>query len=135
MELQDSLEFFFNPKSVALIGVSRDMNTFNGIVLKNLLEINYQGKIFLVNPHAKNILGISCYERVVDLPVIPDLAIILHSNVIPILENCGKKGIRHVIIQADVMLQDKSERDKIERDIIAVASRHGIQYLGPSLIG
>ncbi|MHA1684764.1 MAG: CoA-binding protein [Promethearchaeota archaeon] len=126
---------FFNPKSVALIGVSRDMNKFNGILLKNLLEVSYPGKIYPVNPHAKEILGIPCYSRVVDLPEIPELGIILHSDVVSILENCGKKGIDKVIIQADVTLKDEDEQEKIEKEIEAVSRKYNIQFTGPSLIG
>ncbi len=126
---------FFAPRSVALVGVSRDMDKFNGIVLKNLLAVNYPGKIYLVNPNAKEILGIKCYPRLVDLPEIPELAIILHSDVVPILENCGKKGIKHVIIQADVTLQEGADQDFIDAAINEVASRFGIKFMGPSLIG
>ncbi len=126
---------FFAPRSVALVGVSRDMDKFNGIVLKNLLAVNYPGKIYLVNPNAKEILGIKCYERIVDLPEVPELAIVLHPDVIPILENCGKKGIKNVIIQADVTLQEGTNHDSIESSINEVASRFGIKFMGPSLIG
>lgn len=132
---QVDLAPFFNPRSVALVGVSRDMDKFNGIILKNLLAVNYPGKIFLINPYAKEILGYECYSRVIDLPEIPELAIILHSDVVPILENCGKKGIKNVIIQADISLQKDDDRERIEAEIIEVTERYGIRFIGPSLIG
>lgn len=127
------LEHYFNPSSVALIGVSRDVDTFNGILLKNLLEIDYKGKIFPVNPYAKEILGMKCFPRIMDLPETPELGIILHSDVIPILENCGKKGIKNVIIQADISL--KKEKEEIEKKIKEVAEKFNINFIGPSLIG
>ncbi|MBN2154374.1 MAG: CoA-binding protein [Candidatus Lokiarchaeota archaeon] len=126
---------FFAPRSVALVGVSRDMDKFNGIVLKNLLAVNYPGRIYLVNPNAKEILGIKCYPRVVDLPEVPDLAIILYPDVTPILENCGKKGIKNVIIQVDVTLQGGANQESIDEAINEVAARFGIKFMGPSLIG
>jgi len=131
----ENLAPFFNPQSVALVGVSRDMDKFNGIILKNLLAVNYPGKIFLVNPYAKEILGYECYPHVLDLPEIPELAIILHSDIVPILENCGKKGILNVIIQADISLQKDEDRERIEAEIIEIAQRYGIRFIGPSLIG
>jgi acyl-CoA synthetase (NDP forming) len=135
MVVNQDIAPFFAPRSVALIGVSRDMDKFNGIVLKNLLAVNYTGTIFLVNPHAKEILGIKCYPRVLDLPEVPELAIILHPDVAKILENCGKRGIKNVLIQADITLQDDADPDFIEGAINDVASRFGIRFMGPSLIG
>ncbi len=131
----DPIDPFFSPKSVALVGVSREMDKFNGIILKNLLAVNYPGKVYLVNPNAKEILGIKCYPRVFDLPEVPELAIILHSDVIRILENCGKMGIKNVIIQADVTLQEGANQDLIEATINEIASRFAIRFMGPSLIG
>ena len=51
-------EPFFNPKSILIIGASRNKYTFNGAVVKNLLELQYKGKIYLLHPYAKEILGI-----------------------------------------------------------------------------
>ena len=130
-----SLEPFLSPKSIALVGVSRDMNKFNGIVLKNLLEIDYPGKIFLVNPHAEEILGIKCYPKIMDLPNTPELAIILHSNVVSILENCGKKGIKSVLIQADISLKDEEDQQRVRTKILEVTQKYDMQFIGPSLIG
>ncbi|MHA1792652.1 MAG: CoA-binding protein [Promethearchaeota archaeon] len=129
------IEPFFNPRSIALIGVSRDMNKFNGVVLKNLLEVDYQGKIYPVNPYAKEILGVPCYAKIVDLPEIPELGVILHSDVIPILENCGKKGMKNIIIQADIALKDDEEQEKILNEIMIVTKKYEINFIGPSLIG
>lgn len=129
------LSAFFEPRSVALVGVSRDMNKFNGIVLKNLLEIGYPGTIYLVNPFTTDILGIPCYPRIVDLPEVPELAVILHPDVVPILDNCGKKGIKHVIIQADIGLKDEADRQATGRHITELARQHGITFMGPSIIG
>nr|MDO8111880.1 CoA-binding protein [Candidatus Sigynarchaeota archaeon] len=131
----ENLAPFFNPRSVALIGVSRDMDKFNGIILKNLLAVNYPGKIYLVNPYAKEILGYKCYPKVIELPEVPELAIILHADVVPILENCGKKGIKNVIIQADITLQDEVDREQIQVKILDICKHYDIRFIGPSLIG
>lgn len=126
---------FFTPRSVVLVGVSRDMDKFNGIILKNLLAVGYTGKIYLVNPNAKEILGIKCYPRLIDLPEVPELAIILHPDVARILENCGKKGIKNVIIQTDVTLQGEVDQESIDASINEITARFGITFMGPSLIG
>jgi acyl-CoA synthetase (NDP forming) len=131
----EDLRPFFEPSSVVLVGVSRDMNKFNGVILKNLLEVGYPGKIFLVNPYAGEILGLKCYPRIMDLPETPELAIILHADVEPILENCGKKGITHVSIQVDISLKDDSDRERAEQAITEIAGRYGITFIGPSIIG
>ena len=72
-----NLEPFFNPKSILIVGVSRKALSFSYTVLKNLLEIFYQGKLFILNPNANEILGLRSYHSFEELPEIPELAVIV----------------------------------------------------------
>ena len=80
-----NLEPFFNPKSILIVGVSRKAYTFNYTILKNLLEIFYRGKIYIVNPNADEILGVKSYHSLEELPEVPELCVIvLGKNIISI---------------------------------------------------
>ncbi|MEJ2296808.1 MAG: CoA-binding protein, partial [Candidatus Lokiarchaeota archaeon] len=94
-----NLEPFFSPKSVLIIGVSRKALSFSYTILKNLLEIFYQGKLYILNPNASEILGVKSYHSFDDLPEIPELAVIvLGKDIIKIVEELGQKGVKYIAI-------------------------------------
>ena len=125
---------FFNPKSILIVGVSRKTYTFSYTLLKNLLEIFYEGKIYLLNPNATDILGIKSYHNYEDLPEIPELAVIvLGSDIINNIENLGKIGVKFITIQSEIKsdIENKELLDKLKN----LCLKYNISYLGPSMIG
>ncbi len=129
-----NLKPFFNPKSILIIGVSRRNYTFSYTVLKNLLEIFYEGKIYILNPKANDILGIRSYHTYEALPEVPELAVIvLGSKIIENIENIGKLGIKYVTIQSEFQ-NNLAEKDILKK-LNLLCKKYGIIYLGPSMIG
>ena len=129
-----NLEPFFNPKSLLIIGVSRREFTFNSTILKNLLEIFYRRKIYIVNPNAEEILGVKCYHNLEELPEIPELAVIvLGKNLIEIFKTLCKFGIKNIAIESDVNAGVYD--DTIISQLNTISKENGILYMGPSMIG
>ena len=129
-----NLKPFFNPKSIVIIGVSRQAYTFSYTVLKNLLEIFYQGELFILNPNANEILGVKSYHTFEDLPKIPELAVIvLGTNILEIVENLGKKGVKYITIQSELKPGTKYHDFALQLD--ELCEQYNITYLGPSMIG
>ncbi len=129
-----NLEPFFNPKSILIVGVSRKAYTFSYTVLKNLLEIFYQGKLYILNPNANEVLGVKSYHSLEELPEIPELAVIvLGTKIIDIVEELGKYGVKYVTIQSELKtgINDTDLTLKLHK----VCEKYGITYLGPSMIG
>ncbi|MEM7828108.1 MAG: CoA-binding protein, partial [Candidatus Aenigmatarchaeota archaeon] len=93
------LERFFSAKSIAVIGASRHPHKIGHVIFRNLIEY-FKGKTFAVNPSAEEILGKRCYAKVTDIQEHIDLAIITTpANIVSnVLEDCGKAGIKAVII-------------------------------------
>ena len=130
----EKLEPFFNPKSVLIIGVSRKALSFSYTVLKNLLEIFYQGKLFILNPNASEILGVKSYHSFEDLPEIPELAVIvLGKNIVNIVEQLGKKGVKYIAIQTE--LKPGTNVNFVHSKLNEICEKYGITYLGPSMLG
>lgn len=130
----ENLKPFFNPNSVLIIGVSREAYTFSYTVLKNLLEIFYQGKLYIVNPNASEILGLKAYHDLDELPEIPELAIIvLSTNILEIVEKLGKMGIKNIAIQSEVKAGINDTELILKLD--AICEKYDITYLGPSMLG
>ena len=71
------LENFFEPRSVAVIGASREPGKVGHDVLRNLIQYGYAGKIYPVNPKADNILGLPCYPTIREIPGEVDLAVLV----------------------------------------------------------
>lgn len=131
---------FFEPSSLLIIGASRNEYTFNGIVLKNLLEARYKAKITIVHPHTKSIMGIptlNSLEKVKALETKPDLAIILtRHDIYDILETLGKLKISHVLLQTDISyITTEQTYGEMEAKIKEIISKYDMYVLGPSMIG
>ena len=74
-----SLDAFFKPKSVAIVGASSDPKKVGNTALKNLVSMGYQGKIFPINPREDSILGFRCYKSVLDIPEPVEACVLLVS--------------------------------------------------------
>lgn len=128
------LQPFFNPKSLLIIGVSRKEFTFNSTILKNLLEIFYKGNLYIVNPNASEILGVPCYPDLLELPEIPELAvIILGDKILETVEKLGKFGVKYITIQSE--LKPGIDDTEFIKKLNDICEKYQINYLGPSMIG
>jgi acyl-CoA synthetase (NDP forming) len=158
--LQDIFQVFFNPNAVVIIGASRNEYTFNGVLVKNLLEAQYKGKIWVVHPFTDQIMGIRCVPSLDELlkriksnsPKIdenrdnsesiipidqPDLAIILTPrDLVNNIEQLGKMGIKNIMIEADLHFdEDKGDRPEIINKILQLKTIYDLHILGPTMIG
>ncbi|TXT58016.1 MAG: hypothetical protein BAJALOKI2v1_470009 [Promethearchaeota archaeon] len=136
-----NLEPFFNPKSVLIIGASRKEFTFNYTILKNLLEIFYKGKIYILNPNADEILGIKSYNSLEDIPEVPELAVILlGKNILEIFEKLAEFGIKNIAIESEIEIHYGSQNDELDIDKLVkklekLSKEYGVSFMGPSMIG
>lgn len=127
---------FFQPKSVVLIGASRNLYTFNGTILKNLLEIRYPGQIFIINPNATEILGRKCYRSLQELPAVPELAILLVvKDLVATFESIAKFGIKYIMIESDISVADKNASEQLISELKGIINTYGLNVMGPSMIG
>lgn len=136
-----NLEPFFNPKSVLIIGASRKEFTFNYTILKNLLEIFYKGKIYILNPNADEILGIKSYHTLEELPEVPQLAVILlGKNILEVFEKLANFGVKNVAIESEIDIHYGSKNDTLDVDSLVqklekLSNKYEIAFMGPSMIG
>ena len=132
---QDSLNLFFNPSSIAVIGASRTPTKIGYETLKNVLVSNYQGKVYPINPNASHILGLKCYPSVLALPYDIDLALItVPAKFVPkVILECGKKGVQGAIIISSGFSEIGEHR--LEDEALETAQKHGMRILGPNTMG
>ena len=89
-----------HPQHVAVIGASNNMLNMGTRILNNLLSMGFEGDVFPIHPRLDQVLGLKAYAGVRQIPLVPDLAVIVVPVAIvsQILRECGQKGIRQAII-------------------------------------
>lgn len=134
-----SLQPFFTPNGVAVIGASRDPSKLSYGVISNLVdpEHGYPGPIYPVNPKAGEILGRKCYPDIASVPDPVELAVLIipASAVIPGIEACGKRGIKAAVVISGGFREVGAEGAAREREMVATAQRYGMRVMGPNGIG
>lgn len=133
--MSSKLEFFFNPKSIAVIGASRIPGKIGYEALKNVLIYDYKGSVYPVNPNADEILGLKCYPSVKDIKDKIDLAIIVvPAAVVPdILEECGKKSVKGAIIISSGFIEIGNY--ELGERVLKIAKKYRMRILGPNTMG
>lgn len=127
----------FRPKSIAIIGASREPQKLGYLVLANIKRYGFKGKIYPVNPKAEEILGYRTYPTVHHISDRVDMAVILvPSFIVPeTLEQCGIKGIKTVIIISAGFGEIGREGEELEKKVKEIANDHKIRILGPNCLG
>ncbi len=132
-----SLESFFNPKSIAVVGVSDNPSKLGAVVFNNILSANYEGNLYGVNPKmdGKEIYGKPCYASVDKLPEAMDLVVILVPARFtePVVDACIVNGTKNIsIITAGFAEVGEKE---LEARIAQKCLDNGINLLGPNCLG
>jgi acetyl coenzyme A synthetase (ADP forming)-like protein len=131
------LEAFYCPTSVAVIGASQDDAKLGHAVFKNLLECGYQGKVYPVNTKGGEILGVQAYPSVKEVPGEVELAVIVVPErfVAPVLEECGQKGVKGVVVITAGFREVGGEGLEKEKVLVDIIRRHNMRMLGPNCLG
>ena len=132
-----SFENFFNPKSVAIVGASRQKSKVGYEILANMLEAGYKGDIYPVNPKADIIEGLKCYPDLESINKTPELVIvIIPARFVPaVMQQCVKVGTRAVIIITAGFKEVGEDGRELEQQIIQIARQAGIRIIGPNCLG
>ena len=128
------LSAFFEPDSLAVIGATEKPGKPGELVLANLLRSQYRGALYAVNPKYALVQGTPCFRSVERLPQRVDLAVIATParSVAQIVDQCGRSGIRAALV---ISAAPSGEAEKLDREALAGARRHGMRLLGPGCLG
>ncbi|MBW1797286.1 MAG: CoA-binding protein [Deltaproteobacteria bacterium] len=135
--LAKNFDAIFNPKAVAVIGASSTFGKWGQLILSNIIAGNFGGKIFPVNPKEKSISGLTAYSRLLDIPEKVDLAFIATpAGAIPgILEECGEKGVRGVVLITSGFSETDEAGKRLEKHITSMCREKSLALVGPNTMG
>ncbi len=121
----EALHKLFKPRSIALVGASRDPKKLGNIILRNIIGGGFKGKIFPINPEAEEIYGLKVYSSVLKIPEDIDLVIIaVPAVIVPrILEECGEKGIKIAVIISAGFKEAGPEGEVLEHKIVEIGKK------------
>ena len=133
----DTINLFFDPKNVVLFGASDKPGSVGETTLKNLLLSKDKRKVYIVHPKHEQMMDIKCYPTLSALPEVPELAIIATGaeSVPEIVEECGKAGIKAVIIISSGFKEAGEKGKERETKIKEYAQKYGMRIMGPNCLG
>jgi acyl-CoA synthetase (NDP forming) len=125
------------PKSVAVAGASADTGKWGGMLVANLVLGGFPGVIYPVNPKGGTVLGLHVYTSITDLPEPPDLVIVAVPAPLvgEVVEECGRKGVRAVVVVSAGFSEVGPEGKAREDQIVSSAEKHGMALIGPNCMG
>ena len=134
---KENMEQFFTPKTIALVGASSTPGKIGNSILGNLVNYNFKGKVYPVNPKTNKIFGQKCYPSIDSIPGTVDLVVVsVDLSVTPtVLEDCAKKGIHSVVIISGGGKELGWKRAAYENEIKKLSKKHKIRIIGPNCIG
>ena len=131
-----TLDYFFRPRGIAVIGASNDPLKLGYEVFKNLKKYR-DGKVYPVNVKDEVVQGVRAYKNVKEIPGEVDLAIIVVPKrfVKQTLIDCGEKGVKGAVIITAGFGETGEEGKKEERELVEIAHRYGMRLIGPNCVG
>lgn len=127
---------FLSPKSIAIIGASDKLGSVGATITSNIMN-GFKGAVFPVSPTRPTVFYKTAYKSVLDIPKPVDLAVIVIKNIFvaDVLEECGKKKIKGVIIITAGFKEVDEEGAKREETLKDIAKKYKIQIIGPNCLG
>ncbi len=134
---QHYLTSLFEPKSVAVVGASDRENSVGNIIFKNILNQGYKGKLYAINPKHETIQGQPAYKSIEEIGARVEMAIICtRPQTVPhIVEQCGRSGVRNVIVIASGFSEAGHIGAALERKTLEIARSYNVRILGPNCLG
>ena len=133
----NDISFFFNPKSISVIGASSTKGKVGNTVLNNIINSGYNGRVYPINPRANIICDLPCFDSVLNVPEDIDIAIFAIPGrfVNDAAEECGKKGVKGLIIISAGFKEIGGKGVEREEQLIKICKKYNMRILGPNCLG
>ena len=135
--MSNPLNDILNPKSVALIGASRNPTSFSYTYLSIMKNYGYRGNIHPINPRADAILDLKCYPSILDVPDDIDLAIVVTARQIAAasVQECVEKGVKGIMLLTGGFAELDDAGKAVQDESVRQAKAKGIRVIGPNTLG
>ena len=133
----DSLEPLLKPRSIAVIGASQKHGTIGNKLFHNILHQEFNGVVYPVNPNTRVVASVKAYPSVLDIPGNVDLAVVIVPAEIVhhVVEQCGQKGVRGIVIISSGFAESGAEGIGRQEKLLEIAHSYGMRLVGPNCMG
>ncbi|SEG15075.1 Acyl-CoA synthetase (NDP forming) [Thermomonospora echinospora] len=132
-----SIQRLLFPRSVAVIGASREAHSVGQTVLRHLLAGDFSGPVYPVHPTATAVAGVRAYTTVLDIPDDVDLAVVAvrAEAVHEVVEQCAGKGVHGLVVVSSGFGETGVEGRARQQELVRLARAHGMRVVGPNCLG
>jgi acetyl coenzyme A synthetase (ADP forming)-like protein len=125
------------PRTVAVIGASREPGKIGYAVMQNVLRQGFRGVVYPVNPTASSIAGVPAYASVLDIPEPVDLAVVIRpaAEVLGVVDECARKQVHAIVILSSGFAEMGADGIALQRAIVTKARANGMRVVGPNCLG
>jgi acetate---CoA ligase (ADP-forming) len=125
------------PRTVAVIGASRDVTSIGGRLLRNLVTYPFGGTVYPVNPSASSVQGIRAYPAIADVPEPVDVAFVaVKAELVPdIADACGRAGVRGLVVISSGFAEVAADGPRRQQELVEICRTWGIRLVGPNCMG
>ena len=129
-------KYLFAPESVAVIGASNNPGSWGGRIMRHLLAPKNR-PIYPVNPGYSEIMGLTAYSSVTEIPEPVEMAaIVVRAELVPAaLRECVQKKVPAALIISGGFRETGEQGAKLEAEIVDIARSGGIRFIGPNTMG
>lgn len=131
------IEYFFNPRSIAIVGASANLTKLSGRPVDALIKNKFAGKIYPVNPRYSEIAGLTCYRAIGDVPGPVDLAVVSvpAEATIEALEACARAKVKTTVVFTSGFAEIGEAGMLMQERMADIARQNGMRILGPNCLG
>ena len=132
-----TLDALFRPRSIAVIGASRQRGSIAGEVFHNLVSQGFSGPVYPVNPAAESVQSVRAYPALSAIPGDVDLAVLVvpRALVLAAVEECGAKGVKGLVVITAGFAETGAEGKALQDELVKQVRRHGMRLIGPNGLG
>src|SRR5262245_23883298 len=132
-----SLAHVLAPKSVAVIGASRNPNSVGGALFQNLIRWRFAGVVYPVNPSAKSVAGVRAYAEIKELPEAPELAFVAvpARAVLDAARQCAAAGVRALCVLSAGFAETGAQGRSAQEELLNICRSSGMRLVGPNCMG
>jgi len=131
-----NLDVIFRPRSVAVIGASRDPTSMSGRLFRNLLA-SFCGPVYAVNPKTPELCSVRSYSTILDVPGPVELAFIVvpAASVLVAVKACVEKRVKGLVVITAGFSETGESGKRLERELLDLVRSAGMRMIGPNCIG
>jgi acyl-CoA synthetase (NDP forming)/RimJ/RimL family protein N-acetyltransferase len=132
-----SIRRLLEPGSVAVIGASRSRDKVGQVLIRNLVEGGFTGRVYAINPGVSAVSGVPAYPNVRDVPGPVDLGVVAvpAKAVMEVVQDCAAKGVRGLVVVSAGFAETGEDGRRRQAELVRIARSNGMRVVGPNCIG